>query len=144
MKLMLDTGVLGMVCHPRRHGDVRMWLRGALGFRSHTVLVPEIADYELRRKLLQLRATASLAVLDRLALEATYIPLDTATMRDAAMLWARLRALGSPTERDEALGGDVILAAQALRVGAAVVTDNPKHLGRLVTTCAWSDVPTEM
>lgn len=142
MKLMLDTGVLGMVCHPRKHGEVRLWFRGVLGFRSHTVIVPEIADFELRRKLLHLGATSSLAALDHLASDATYAPLDTATMRDAAALWARLRARGQPTERDEALGADVILAAQALRLGATVVTDNVKHLDRMVDTLTWNQVPT--
>jgi predicted nucleic acid-binding protein len=142
MKLMLDTGVLGMVCHPRKYGDVRLWFRGVLGFRSHTVLIPEIVDFELRRKLLHLGATSSLAALDHLADGATYVPLDTATMRDAAALWARLRARGQPTERDEALGVDVILAAQALRLGATVVTDNARHLERIVDTVAWSEVPT--
>jgi predicted nucleic acid-binding protein len=142
MKLMLDTGVLGMVCHPRKHSDVRLWFRGVLGFRSHTVIVPEIADYELRRKLLHLGATASLAVLDHLASDATYAPIDTVTMREAAALWARLRAHGQPTEHDEALGVDVILAAQALRLGATVVTDNAKHLERMVNTIAWNQVTT--
>jgi len=63
-------------------------------------------------------------------------------MREAAALWARLRAQGQPTERDEALGADVILAAQALRLGATVVTDNAKHLERVVDTLAWNQVPT--
>jgi hypothetical protein len=26
MNLVLDTSVLGMVCHPRKHGDVKLWL----------------------------------------------------------------------------------------------------------------------
>ena len=143
MKLMFDTSVLGKVCHPRKHGDVRLWFRGLLGFRAHTVLIPEIADFELRRKLLQLGAVASLTVLDHLARDTTYVPLDTAMMRDAAALWARLRAQGRPTERDDALGVDVILAAQALRLGATVVTDNAKHLAQMVDVRAWNDVPTQ-
>ena len=52
MKLLLDTGVLGQICHPRRHLDVRVWLRRAV--RDHTFLVSELADYELRRELLRL------------------------------------------------------------------------------------------
>ncbi len=107
--------------------------------RGHAVLVPEIADFELRRELLRLGSTG-LALLDMLPSRATYIPLDTATMRLAAQLWARLRAEGKPTESDQALGVDVILAAQALRVDATVVTDNPKHLGRMVDVVAWGDV----
>lgn len=47
MKLLLDTGVLGQVCHPRKHDDVRAWLQRAV--RTHAAIVSEFADYELRR-----------------------------------------------------------------------------------------------
>ena len=29
-RLMLDTSVLGWVCHPRKYADVKLWLRGVL------------------------------------------------------------------------------------------------------------------
>jgi predicted nucleic acid-binding protein len=138
--LMLDTGVLGWVCHPRKHADVKLWLKGVFGVRRYTVLLPEIADYELRRELHWIDSKGSLARLNALPGQATYVPLDTATMQFAAELWAYLRKTGQPTEAREHLGGDVILAAQALLTGATVVTDNPKHLGRLVTAVRWQDV----
>jgi len=140
MKLILDSNVLGMVCHPRKHSDVRLWFRGVLGFQLHTIVVPELADYELRRKLLHIHSPASLAALDKLAAETTYLPLDTPTMRLAAELWASVRSRGLPTDSDEALGGDAILAAQALRFGAVVVTDNTKHLGRMVEAKTWREL----
>ncbi|MBI4615796.1 MAG: nucleic acid-binding protein, partial [Planctomycetes bacterium] len=64
---MLDTGILGMVVHPRRHTDVQNWCDRAL--LQHQVLVPEIADYELRRKLLHGGLTRSIANLDRLEVD---------------------------------------------------------------------------
>lgn len=142
MRLLLDTGVLGYVCHPRKHLDVRGWLQHLLRARPrvHEVLVSEVADYELRRELLRINAPASVANLDLLGVVATYLPLDTPTMRDAAAEWARLRAAGLPTAPDNDLDADVLLAIQARRYGATVVTDNPRHLGRMVPVVAWRDV----
>jgi predicted nucleic acid-binding protein len=62
VRLLLDTNVLGQICHPRKHGDVRSWLRVAV--RAHVLLVSELADYELRRELLRIGATRSLSRLD--------------------------------------------------------------------------------
>jgi hypothetical protein len=45
VKLLLDTGVLGLLCHPRKHDDARQWLGEAVAV--HELLVPEVADYEL-------------------------------------------------------------------------------------------------
>ena len=67
MKLLLDTGVVGQICHPRKYQDVRQWFASAVG--EHDVLLSEVADYELRRELIRIRATRSLARLDELARE---------------------------------------------------------------------------
>ncbi len=48
MRLLLDTGVLGQICHPRKHADVRTWRRGAV--QAHAVMISELADYGLRRE----------------------------------------------------------------------------------------------
>ena len=57
--ILLDAGPLGLLTTPRRTPQVeaiRTWLveRRAAG---DTILVPEIADYEVRRELLPLAAT---------------------------------------------------------------------------------------
>src|ERR1019366_7833626 len=54
VKLLLDTGVLGQICHRRKHAEVRAWFRRAV--REHAFIVSELADYELRRELLRLGA----------------------------------------------------------------------------------------
>ena len=133
---VLDAGLLGRICHPRLYDAAKVWLDSTLR-AGHEVYVPEVADYELRRELLRIGATASLRRLDLLTREATYLPIDTAVMREAARLWADLCGKGLPIGAPEALGADAILAAQALRVDGTVVTTNPRHVARMVLTLAW-------
>lgn len=146
---LFDTGILGQLCHPRnkKNQAVGDWLVDLSNIRrtEFAVVIPEICDYELRRKLLHLlrkkqTTPMSLRRLDDLAMLYDYLPLDTDTMREAARLWAEARALGIPTADDSSLDGDMILAAQALSVGGTVVTTNPKHLGRFVAAINWTDV----
>ena len=149
MKLLLDTGPLGQLCHPRKDQNrpIAEWLAKLLhsGDESFQVSVPEIADYELRRKLLHLidkgQATEkSIQRLDDLGRLLDYLPLDTETMRRAAELWAEAREQGLPTSAEQALDGDVILAAQADLVGATVVTTNRKHLSQFVPAKEWTEI----
>jgi predicted nucleic acid-binding protein len=85
------------------------------------VVVPEIADYELRRELIRLNSQKALVNLDLLAQQLEYLPLDTPTLRRAAELWAQARQRGQQTAADPALDCDVILAAQALSLGGNVI-----------------------
>ena len=70
--------------------------------------------------------------LDELAELLDDLPIDTTAMRQAAEFWSDSRVRGKPTSSNEALDGDVILAAQALAVGGTVVTANRKHLSQFV------------
>ncbi|WP_394833126.1 PIN domain-containing protein [Pendulispora rubella] len=140
MRLLLDTGVLGQICHPRRHADVRAWFRHAVV--AHTLLVSELADYELRRELLRIGSVRSIARLDELARELHYVTVSTTAWRSASALWARARNSGNMGAPPEALDGDVLLAAQALEEDAGVVTTNVKHFDALgVEAYAWGAVP---
>ncbi|HET9227407.1 MAG TPA: hypothetical protein VFR31_12120 [Thermoanaerobaculia bacterium] len=112
--------------------------------RTFTVSIPEITDYELRRKLLHLaryknakQARISLEKLDELSLLADYLPLHTDVIHLAADLWATARGTGQKTADDKALDIDVILAAQVLDCGGQVVTTNRKHLQRFVPIFDW-------
>jgi len=142
-RIALDTSPLSLLCHPNtRMPDVRearQWLRSQTAAGA-IIYLPEIANYELRRELLRAGKTSSLRRLDALAAELDYVPLDTAIMRRAAQLWAQARATGQPTAHPEALDADVILAAQAERVGAVVATQNVGHLARFVTAVHWRDI----
>ena len=47
-KLMLDSGPLGKIAHPRPNKEIAEWFIGQLE-KGTTVIIPEIADYEIRR-----------------------------------------------------------------------------------------------
>lgn len=145
--VLLDTGPLGLVTNPRRSPQsvaCAQWLQ-ALVARGLRVIVPEMADYEVRRELLRAKKDRGLARLDALASRLEYLPLTTAAMRQAAVFWARARQQGQPTADDKALDGDVILAAQALTLGVAdvvIATTNVGHLSRFAPAALWSDLTT--
>jgi predicted nucleic acid-binding protein len=138
MRLLLDTSVLGRICHPRKYLDVRAWFLRAL--IDHDLLLSEVADYELRRELLRLESKRSIARLDELTREIQYVPMTTATWRSAAKLWAEQRRAGRPT--GDGLDADLMIVSQAREELAAVVTLNEKHFAGLVDVYSWTAVPT--
>jgi predicted nucleic acid-binding protein len=142
--LLMDTGVLGMITHPKANEELKNWFeeRTASGTRF---LVPEICDYELRRELIRIRSRASIARLDSLKEVCGYIPIRTTMILRAAELWADARSSGFPTADDRALDGDMILAAQAQSLESEVdqveiVTDNVGHLNRFVRARRWDEI----
>jgi predicted nucleic acid-binding protein len=138
-RVALDTGPLGRIASPRRNPEITAWLTRLLG-AGVVVYLPEIVDYELRRNLVLERLARSLARLHQLKITQTYHPLTTAAMLRAAELWADARRHGLPTANPSALDGDVILAAQALQVGATVATENVSHLSRFVDARRWTEI----
>jgi predicted nucleic acid-binding protein len=149
MLLVLDSGPLGLLSNPTTRGPAREaqdWARARLDRGDHFV-VPEIADYEVRRELARARKEHGLARLDELCEGLGYLPLSTAAMRSAASLWAEARNAGFPTAHDAALDGDVILAAQAQGIQAnrrdetvIVATTNVSHLERYVDARLWAEI----
>ena len=143
--ILLDSGPLGLVTNPRGSNMATacgQWLRDAAGAGA-TVVVPEIADYEVRRELIRARRTAGIARLDALISQVEYLAITTTAMRRAAEIWAAARQRGRPTAADAALDGDVILAGQATtlnRTGLIVATTNVRHLSRFVPAALWSEI----
>jgi predicted nucleic acid-binding protein len=142
-----DSGPLGLVSKPpgRPDADRCRACVLALDAAGCRVVVPEIAAYEVRRKLLHVGATAGLRRLDRVKATLDYAPLTTDVMIRAAEVWAALRRAGLPTAAPGSLDGDCLLAAQALTaVGPGdvltVATDNVGHLGRMVDAQTWETV----
>jgi hypothetical protein len=112
------------------------------------VVIPEIADYEVRRELIGARLTKGILRLETLETISgiTYLPITTAAMRLAAEFWAQSRRAGRPTADPKELDGDVIVAAQASSVAGedddvTVATTNVGHLDRFVPAAAWRDIP---
>lgn len=146
--VLLDAGPLGLVTNPN-HSALALactqWLR-TLVLSGTRVIVPEIADYEVRRELLRANKPRGLALLDSLGSKTEFLPLTTFAMREAARLWALARQRGQPTAGDKTIDGDMILAGQALMLGATdvvIATTNVGHLSRFVPAKLWSDIQPE-
>jgi predicted nucleic acid-binding protein len=142
MIVLLDAGPLGMISNPQAtatNAESLRWLESMVD-GGVQVVVPEIADYEVRRELLRADKLRGLARLDRLKGAIGYLPLTTAVMIKAAALWAEARRRGLPTADPKALDCDVILAAQALSVRGIVATENVGHLSRFVNARHWRDL----
>jgi len=146
--ILLDTGVLGLATNPKGivNNAVLTWLRRLLQ-EGRQPIVPEIADYELRRELIRIGSNNAIRRLDQLAVTLGYLPLDTETMQRAAALWAKSRTEGRPVAHDHALDGDVILCAQAVLLGdsnprdeVVIATTNVGHLIRFATAAAWQEI----
>lgn len=74
-----------------------------------------------------------------------YLSLTDADLELAAKLWADIRNAGLPTASNDALDGDVLLAAKTLSLGVpleslVVATSNPAHLSRFVPAELWSSI----
>jgi hypothetical protein len=76
--VLLDAGPLGMIAHPRPNAAIADWLKELLA-AGVKVVVPEIADYEVRRELLRARRIKSVRRLDRLKMTVGYLPLNTSS-----------------------------------------------------------------
>ena len=145
--IVLDAGPVGLLTRSPRVPEAQQcadWLGDRLAAGAR-VVIPEIADYEVRRELLRLGASAALRRLNLLGERLDYVSLTTAALRRAAELWADMRRQGQPTADPHALDADVILAAQAQLAAApddtiVVATTNVGHLGRLVPAQRWDQI----
>lgn len=152
--ILLDAGPLGKVTNPKASAEnefARLWLQSLL-MQQFQVVIPEITDYEVRRELLRGKKINGLKRLEELKKRCQrqdntlkYLPIDTATMLKAAKFWSQARQMGKPTASNDALDGDVILAAQAALLQNAdnqviVATTNVKHLSLFVDAREWKSI----
>jgi hypothetical protein len=135
--VFLDTGPLGLAGKPRGKPDADRRLDWLLAIEKtgSRVVIPEIADYEVRRELIRAGATAGIKRLDLLLARFALLLLDRPALLKAADLWALVRNAGVTTADPHALDGDAILAGQVLSAikegdSAVVATGNARHLTR--------------
>ncbi len=142
--ILLDSGPLGIVSNPSKSEIIdacREWVRKQRA-QGNVIIVPEIADYEVRRELLRADKTSGLARLNLIKNTFAYLPITTAVMLRAAEFWAQARKRGKPSADNSALDADVILAAQAailIDEGSNVViaSSNPRHLQAFAPAAQW-------
>lgn len=143
--VLLDAGPLSLAANPRLSPTTRAcrnWLDLLRQF-GISILIPEIADYEVRRELIRARKRKALLRLDELAIELVYLPITTTAMRRAAELWAQARHVGQPTAADDTIDADMILVAQAEATGISnlvIATSNVDHIGRFFPAELWSNI----
>lgn len=114
-----------------------------LASRRARILLPEIADYEVRRELLRANKVKGIERLDALTRLLEYLPLTTTAMRQAALFWAQARQQGQPTAGDKTIDGDMILAGQASALSesdAVIATTNVGHLARFAPADLWQNI----
>jgi predicted nucleic acid-binding protein len=147
--VFLDSGPLGLVTQRRGipHVDAcRRWV-DLLIKAGVRVMVPEVADFEIRRELLRSGKAQGIGRLDAFNTAAVdrFLPITSTAMRRAAELWADARNRGIPTADARALDADVVLAAQSLTAGFApsdivVASVNVRHISRYVRCERWTDI----
>jgi hypothetical protein len=136
-----------MITNPRSSSEneaCKNWLAG-LVYRGVEVVIPEIADYEVRRELLRAGKDRGLVRLDALKAMLGYAPITTAVMLRAAEFWATARRMGRQSADDASLDADMILAAQAgalVRDGdeTVIATTNIRHLVLFSSARIWREI----
>jgi len=143
--ILLDAGPLGLVTNPKRSPQslaCAQWLQLVVN-KSARIILPEIADYEVRRELLHANKIKGIVQLNALVELLEYLPITTAAMRLAALLWAQARQQGQPTAGDKTIDSDMILAGQAITLGASnviIATTNVGHLARFTPANLWQNI----
>jgi predicted nucleic acid-binding protein len=147
--VLLDAGPLGLAVSRPGTPQVdrcRVWLTH-LEFSAATLVIPAIADYEVRRELSRLGAMTKLRRLDALRLRFGCLDISAEALDQAAAFWAHLRRGGLPTAGDVDLDSDAILAGQAATLGmpgdvVTIATTNVRHLGRFpgIEAREWSTI----
>jgi predicted nucleic acid-binding protein len=141
--VLLDAGPLGMVSHPRASVEIVEWLARLVASGTE-ILIPEIADYEVRRELLRAGRSRGVERLNELRASFGFVPITSDSMLRAAAFWADARRRGRPTAGDQSLDADTILAGQAATLNRGEVTvasSNPRHIAKFVPARRWQDIP---
>ena len=143
--VLLDAGPLGMITNPKSSPEneaCKNWL-ASLAYNAVEVMIPEIADYEVRRELLRAGKDRGLGRLDALKSLLGYAPITTSVMLKAAEFWATARKLGRQSADDASMDADMILLAQAGALDGdetVIATTNVRHLALFASARIWREI----
>ena len=120
------------------------WLANLVS-KGVEVVIPEIADYEVRRELLRAGKERGLGRLDALKGMLGYAPITTTVMLKAAEFWAQARRMGRQSADDASLDADMILAAQAMATASdgdqtVIATTTVRHLALFSSAHIWREI----
>src|ERR1035437_8495179 len=147
MIVLLDAGPLGMITNPKSSPEneaCKNWL-ASLAYKGVEIVIPEIADYEVRRELLRAGKERGLGRLDALRAMLRYAPITTPVMLKAAEFWATARQMGRQAADDASLDADMILVAQGVALVHAgdetvIATANVRHLALFASARLWREI----
>lgn len=149
MIIALDATPVSLLT--QRHGvpdadECRAWAASHIAAGT-TIVIPAVADYEVRRELLRAGKSASIARLDALRTSPAFqfVPMTDAALTHAASLWADARRRGLPTADPAELDCDVVLVAilQTSTLPAdqiVIATSNVGHLSRFMPAENWRTI----
>jgi len=147
--IILDAGPLGLLTRPKKTDETIAAAHWAVRVRAegHRLVVPAVADSEVRRELERAGKVVGLARLDSFNAAAPdrFLSITDGALRLAAKLWAQARNAGRPTADPKELDTDVLIAAQALEMGVlrsdlVIATTNVGHLSQFVNAELWQDI----
>lgn len=77
--IFLDTGILGLVSNPKatpQSHECKLWLN-SLETNDNIAIIPEIADYEVRRELIRAGKIKGIRQLEQIKRVILYLPITT-------------------------------------------------------------------
>ena len=153
MIVFIDSGVLGLLTHPKKPGkpaDCEDWLYSLLS-KGVYVVSSDICDYEVSRSLLlesvKKNSFNSLDNLNELRNVIDFLNLDTEVMLAASQIWVETRKIGKQTADNYNIDVDIIIVAhwQLLKKQypsryLVIATTNVKHFQGFAEALNWQDV----
>lgn len=119
----LDANIISFLLRKNKSLQERVYYEAGDG---KGVVIPAIAYYEVKRGLIDTRATEKLAAFERLCDMIGVDKIDVETLDKAANIYAELKKVGRIIE-----DADILIAASCIVHDYVLVTDNTKHLGRV-------------
>lgn len=149
MMIFLDSNILSSLTNPASTSEhitqCKEWLY-KLQARSRSFYSSDICDYELRRKLLQIKSP-NIGKLDELRDQIMFLPVSHHDLSKAAEIWSDLRTKGQPNKDLKNIDVDCILVAQCMNLqleypGQRVVlaTTNVKDFEGLIDCALWQNI----
>jgi predicted nucleic acid-binding protein len=123
---LLDTNILSAVIRKEARADQRF--RQAVD-DDDILLLSVVVFYEIRRGLLKRDARKQMITLEHLANQLAWCDVIQGDWEQAAWMWVERAKIGKPIA-----DADVLIAAQAKRLEAILVTDNEKDFDSLGIT----------
>jgi hypothetical protein len=147
--IFLDTSPLGIITNPKQPPETVSLIQWAISLlnNGNKIIVPAIADYEIRRELTRSGKTNGILALDFWNSSAPdrYLPITDSALKLSSTLWANARNAGRATSDPKTLDGDVILCAQILDLNLPtsdfiVATENVGHLSFFLPADTWQNI----